>query len=535
MNSLVFLIACMVLLAIGYRYYGRIIERIMGVDPSRPTPAHTEYDGVDYVPAKHWLVIFGHHFSSIAGAGPVVGPIIALAVWGWAPAVCFVILGTIFMGGVHDMGALVMSLRYRGSSIADISEEMVSKRARIIFSWFVLLALVVVVSVFVYFCSQTFIIEPKIVLPSLGLIPVAVLVGLLIYRMKVNLAVSTVIGLALLAALIILGQFAPVALPNEYGMLAWTVVLLVYCFFASVLPVNILLQPRDYLASYLLFFGVGAGILGVITSRADFTIPAFVRWNSAEGPLWPMLFVTIACGAISGFHSLVSAGTTSKQIASEADVKKVGYGAMIMEAVVSVIAIITIAGGFSGFDSFQAALSRGGPVNAFGEGFGRITRFILGGYGSFLAMILLNSFILTTLDTATRISRYILQELFGTLDRYLATILIVLSGGWIALSGNWQKIWPIFGAANQLVAALTLVVISSWLLSRKKQGAFTLIPAVFMLVTTIGALGWQMGKFISNKDWFLVAIDASLMALAYALAWEVYCWSRRRKGLAQKR
>ena len=437
MNSLLFFVICGGVLWAGYRIYGTLFERFLGIDPLRPTPAQTKFDGVDYVPAKHWLILFGHHFSSIAGAGPIIGPVIAVSMWGWGPATLFVILGTILIGGIHDFGSLALSVRYHGNSIADISEEMVSKRARLIFSYFVLFALIVVVAVFTYFCAQTFIIEPKTVVPSLGLIPVAVLVGIMIYRWKVGLPAATVAGLAGLVALLFLGQAFPVAVPKGYEMLVWTIVLLGYCFVASVLPVNLLLQPRDYLSSYLLFFGVAAGFVGIITSRPDFTAPCFIKFDTAEGPLWPMLFVTVACGAVSGFHSLVSAGTTSKQIATEADAKRVGYGAMIMEALVAVMAIVTVAGGFHGFGDMTASLAKGGPVNTFGTGFGFITRHVLGGYGSFIAIILLNAFILTTLDTTTRIARYILQELFGDLDRYLATALIVLAGGFIAITGEW--------------------------------------------------------------------------------------------------
>jgi len=527
MNSLTFFIVCSVVLWLGYRFYATRFEQFLGVEPHRPTPAHTKSDGMDYVPAKHWLILFGHHFSSIAGAGPVIGPVIAASFWGWGPAALFVLLGTIFIGGIHDAGSLFLSVRHNGNSVADVSERLISRRARLVFSWFVLMALVVVVSVFVYFCSQTFIVEPKVVLPSLGLIPVAVLVGLLIYKMKVNLAVSTAVGLIMLVALIFIGQAMPIVMPKGHEMLIWALILLGYCFFASVLPVNILLQPRDYLSSYLLFFGVFVGFLGVVTARPDFSMPAFISWKTQEGAVWPMLFVTIACGAISGFHALVSAGTTSKQISNERDIKRIGYGAMAVEALVAVIAIIAVAGGFTefgGFGALKASLA-GGPVKAFGDGFGHLTRFVLGKYGSFIAIILLNSFILTTLDTAARISRYILQELFVGLDRFLATGLVIFAGGWLALTGNWQKIWPIFGAANQLVAALTLIVLSSWLIMQKKHIRFTLAPAIFMLITTLGALGWQLGKFLGDGDWFLAGVDISLLLLAFSMVTEVHSWA----------
>ncbi len=529
MNSLVFACVAFVVLWLGYAFYGRRFEKFLGVDPSRPTPAHTRFDGVDYVPAKHWLVLFGHHFASIAGAGPVIGPAIAVLYWGWGPAVLFVLVGTIFIGGIHDFGSLFISMRNDGLSMADVAEKLISRRARLIFSWFVLLALVVVVAVFVYFCADTFVVEPKIVLPSLGLIPVALLVGLLIYTMRVNLAVSTVVGLALLAGLVVAGQFFPVTIPGAHALAAWSIILLAYCFFASVLPVNFLLQPRDYLSSYLLFFGLIVGILGIVTARPDFTTPAFVKWSTAEGDLWPMLFVTIACGAISGFHALVAGGTSSKQIANERDARRVGYGGMVVEAAVAVIAIVAIGAGFTGMPAMREASLKGGPVNAFGDGYGYLCRFITGKYGKFLAIILLNSFILTTLDTATRIARYILQELFGTLDRYLATLFIIIAGGWIALSGEWKKIWPIFGSANQLVAALVLIVVASWLLCQKKHIKFVFIPAVFMLLTSIGALGAQLGNVIAYGDFFLTVIDIALVILAIAMVLEVYGWTRRCK------
>ncbi len=524
MNSLTFTIISVFILWLGYAFYGGRIERFLGVDPNRPTPAHTKFDGVDYVPAKHWLVLFGHHFASIAGAGPVIGPVIAVSLWGWGPAALFVLAGTIFIGGIHDFGSFFISIRNDGCSIGDVAERIISRRARLIFSGFVLLALIVVVAVFVYFCADTFVVEPRIVLPSLGLIPVAILVGILIYSFRVNLAASTLIGLSLLVSLIFLGQRFPIDIPGGNAMFVWPIILLVYCFFASVLPVNILLQPRDYLSSYLLFFGVAAGIAGIITARPDFTTPPFVRQTANAGPLWPMLFVTIACGAVSGFHALVSSGTSSKQISSERDAKRIGYGAMVVEAVVAIIAIVAIGAGFSGMPALNSALSNSGPVNAFGEGFGYLTRFILGKYGKFIAIILLNSFILTTLDTATRIARYILQEIFSALDRYLATALIILTGGWIALSGEWRKIWPIFGSANQLVAALTLIIITSWLVCQGKRAKFTSIPAAFMLITSVGALILQLTKFIVERNMFLLGVDIALLILAAAMAAEVYKW-----------
>lgn len=533
MNSLLFFIIASILLWAGYRFYASGFERFLGIDYSRPTPAHVKQDGMDYIPAKHWLVLFGHHFSAIAGAGPIIGPVIAVTFWGWGPAALFVILGSIFIGGIHDFGSLFLSMRHDGSSIAEISEKILSRTARLIFSWFVLLALIVIIAVFVYFCSQTFIIEPKIVLPSLGLIPVAMIVGFMMYRMRVNVAISTVLGISAMVALVFAGLAFPITAPKGAEMIVWAVILLAYCVFASVLPVNILLQPRDYIASYMLFFGIAAGALGIITARPNFTTPAYISWNTKEGYLWPMLFVTIACGAISGFHSLVAGGTTSKQISSERDAKRIGFGAMVVEAVVAIIAIIAVASGFKNIDFLKAAVAKVGPVNSYGDGFGNLTRFVLGPYGAFIAVITLNAFILTTLDAATRIARYIAQELFKGMDRYTATVLIVITSGWVGLSGSWQKIWPIFGSANQLIAALTLIVLSSYFLINRKTIMYTFIPAVFMLITTMCSLFIQLAAYIKGKDMFLMFIDIVLMVLAFALIIDVYTCVKRLKCKAE--
>ncbi len=528
MSSVTFLILSALVLWAGYKFYGGFFGKLLGIDPGKKTPAHTKFDGLDYVPARHWLVLFGHHFASIAGAGPIVGPVLAVSFWGWSPSVLFVLLGTIFIGGVHDLGALLVSVRHGGRSTADSAEFLISKKAKVIFSWFVFLSLIVIVAVFAYFSAKTFVVEPKIVVPSLGMVVVAVFVGILIYKLRINLVMATAIGLLSLVGLVVLGQRLPIAIAGENGMMIWCIVLLAYAFIASTLPVNILLQPRDYLSSFLLFFGISAGVIGIITSRPSFTTPAFIGWNSSEGALWPMLFVTIACGAISGFHSLVSSGTTSKQLSTERSAKRIGSGGMGTEGFLAVIVIIAVAAGFSGIDALRSSMSKGGPVNAFGEGFGFITRFVLGNYGKFIAVIILNGFILTTLDSATRIARYILQELFKGINIYLATFIIVILSACIALTGEWTKIWPIFGSANQLVAALTLIVITSWLLVNSKRIIYTLIPAVFMLITTVGALLWQLKQFISQKNLILIGIDIALLVLAAGMLLEVIEWARRR-------
>lgn len=521
MSSLVVFFIGVIVFVLGYRFYAGFITRLFGVDPHRHTPAHAQYDGVDYVPAKNWLMLFGHHFSSISGAGPIIGPVIGCVYWGWLPSLIWILLGTVFMGGVHDFAALFISVRQKGLSIAEISESSVSKRARYIFSVFVWLALILVVSVFVHLCAKTFVTEPKIVLPSLGFIPIAVLVGYLTYVKKVNLVITTILGLGLFAVLPVISECCPI-FTGAGSIVFWSIILLAYCFIASVTPVNILLQPRDYLSSYLLVFGTSAGLIGLLITRPQVTQPAFVAWKTNQGDLWPMMFVTIACGAISGFHALIASGTTSKQMPSERYIKRIGYGGMVVEGVVALLAVLAVVAGISPQGVTVCSLLKdAGPICVFGQGYAGLTKPIFGSYGNVVAILILNAFILTTLDTATRVCRYITTELMGIKNRFLATFIIVVLAGFLALSGAWNKIWPVFGASNQLVAALALFVISCWLLARKKPTVYTLIPAFFMFLTTFVALLFQLFSYRKEGNYLLMLITLALLILSIIMAGEI--------------
>ena len=532
MNSLVVASGAIILFWLGYWFYSRAFARVWDIDPARKTPAETHYDGVDYVPAKHWTILFGHHFASIAGVAPIVGPIIALSIWGWAPALLWIVLGTIFLGGIHDFGSLMVSLRHEGRSIADVAKTVISRRAKIVFSIFIWLTLILVIAVFVHFCANTFVAEKKIVIPTIGLIPLAMLIGFMLYDLKFNQISTTVLGLAMLGGLVIWGNFYPIQVlkfsirVQELTLTVsplqiWSILLLVYAFFASITPVQILLQPRDYLCAFLLLAGVILGIAGIIISHPIMQLPAFVGWKAPQGYLWPMLFVTIACGAISGFHSLIASGTTSKQLSNEKDARKIGYGAMIMEGLVALLALLITAGAVTKLSTLQQILDSKGPVATFGLGFAQVTKPFLGDFGGLISIIILNAFILTTLDTATRIGRYLTQELLGIKNRYISTFLVVILGGALALSEKWSKIWPMFGAANQLVAALALIVVTSWLLSRGKTIKFTLLPSLIMLATAVGALIYQIIRFVKAQDLLLVFIALLLLGLAFYMLLEV--------------
>ena len=322
-------------------------------------------------------------------------------------------------------------------------------------------------------------------------------------------------ALGILVVLIIFGNYLPIDL-GKNSLIIWSIVLLIYCFIASVTPVQILLQPRDYLSSFLLFAGMTFGYIGLIISRPQVHFPVYLVWKGTEGMLWPILFVTIACGAVSGFHSLIASGTTSKQLPNERYARRIGYGGMVTEGLVAVLALLAVVCGLSNQEALSSFLTKGGPgpVAAFGKGYGQITASFLGSFGAIFAITMLNSFILTTLDTATRIGRYLTTELFKINNRYFSTLIIVFLGGWLALSGKWNKIWPAFGAANQLIAALTLIVVTCWLLSRKKTTGYTLIPSIFMALTTVGALIFQMSQYIRDNDWLLLTIAGILVCLA---------------------
>ncbi|MCM8791955.1 MAG: carbon starvation protein A [Candidatus Omnitrophica bacterium] len=519
-NSLLLIIISLIIFGGGYFFYAQKLVRLWQIDHKNPTPAIFKYDGIDYIPAKNWLILFGHHFSSIAGAGPIVGPVIACLLWGWLPALLWIILGSVFMGGVHDFGSLIVSIRERGNSIPDISKEVVSRKAKIIFSLFVFLALILVIAVFAYLCADTFVKDPRVISPSLGLIPVAILVGFLLYNLKINSILVTVLGLISLYFLVQRGDLLAMYL-GKSSLYIWLIVLFIYSYFASVLPVNILLQPRDYLSSFLLLAGMGFALIGVLISHPVIKIPFYIKWNTASGWLWPMLFVTVACGAISGFHALIASGTTSKQLSTEKYSCRIGYGAMLMEGLLAALVVVVVSSLNFNKDSLGLYLKERGPVEIFSQGYNRITFNILKGKGGFLAITVLNAFILTTLDTATRICRYIAEELFNIKNRFISTGIVLILSALLAFSGKWLKIWLTFGASNQLVASLVLFVISVWLIKKRKNIFFTLPIGLFMFFTTMGALIFQLISYLLNREYLLIFISLILIFLGSFMFWEI--------------
>ncbi len=517
MSAMLLILVSVVVFFIAYVTYGASLAKKWGIDESIKTPAHRMNDGVDYVPAKA-PVLLGHHFSSIAGAGPIVGPISA-AIFGWVPVFLWIIIGSIFFGGVHDMGSLFASVRNDGKSIGEVIHTSIGEKGKKLFAVFAWLTLLLVVAAFTNIVANTFVSVPAAASSSLMFIVLAVVFGYFVYRRGVSLAIGSVIGVISLFACIYLGTVFPISLSKE----VWMVILLGYIFVASVTPVWILLQPRDYLNSFLLYAMLAGGLIGIVIMGPSMQLAPVTSFSIGKSTLFPILFVTVACGAISGFHSLVGSGTTSKQIDTEKDIRLIGYGSMLIEGVLAVIAIITA--GYVGADKFAELLANGGPVNVFADGLGTfMTSFGLpfATAKSFTALAI-SAFALTSLDTATRLARFIFQEFFtsgeevsekGITNRYVSTGITVIFGGSLAFYG-WTKIWPLFGSANQLLAALALLALAIWLKEMGKEYKQVLIPMVFMFAVTLAALVQLI--FANLTNYILLGFSIALFILAIVL------------------
>jgi len=531
--------AWLVLLALGllifaYITYSSYISKKLGVDRDRQTPAHTMYDGVDYVPAKA-PVLLGHHFASIAGAAPIIGPVTA-AVFGWIPVYLWIILGAIFIGAVHDFSALIASVRHSGRSIGEVIEDHIGRKGKRLFIIFAWSALVLIIAVFTIVVAKTFVSVPSAGTSSVLFILLAILFGFSIYRIKAPLGVATIVGVALLFTCVYVGLRFPLVL----SMKTWTYILLGYIFVASVTPVWILLQPRDYLNSFLLYTLIAGAILGIFISNPQVRLPDFTSFNTNLGYLFPILFVTVACGAISGFHSLVASGTTAKQLDREVDARPVGYGGMLIEGLLAVVALTTAAILLKGkYDSFFAS-GGGGPITLFSRGVGGfMTKFgVPLNAGVTFAALSISAFALTSLDTATRLARFAFQEFFETgstrgsilsSNRFVGTFFTVLAGGLLALSGKWRAIWPIFGSANQLLAALALLAVSVWLTKIGRDNNFVKYPMIFMFAVTLTALITLIRQNLIRANYPLAIIAFILLVVAIVLAVQANLSLRRGK------
>ena len=557
MNGLVLLVICVALLICGYVFYGRWLCKKWGVgEGDLPTPAHTMTDGVDYVPAKA-PILMGHHFSSIAGAGPITGPISACAAgFGWGACVLWIIIGGIFFGGVHDFGSLIASVRHGGKSIGEIISANMSRRAKRLFIIFAYLTLILVVAAFASIVAGTFaatvdangVIDKaasasnaRVAMVSLLFIVFAVIFGFFVYRRNMPMGIASVIGVAAIVAIIAISMvFHPIYLTST----TWMYIVGFYIIVASVTPVWILLQPRDYLSSFLLYAMLALAVVAVVIAQPSMdTLPVMNTPNNPT-PVFPVLFTTIACGAISGFHSLVSSGTTSKQLNREKDAKPIAYGGMLLECVLAVLTLCAIAYAY-GLKGTEHELV--GATAIFGGGIAGMIDPSYGGLYDILYTLLVltySAFCLTSLDTATRLGRFMFQEFWidstkgETPDTvigykkilanpYVATLFTVVLGIALGMNG-YEKIWALFGSANQLLAALGLLAVATWLGNAGKTKFMCVIPMFFMLAVTIFSLGintkTQLAQITAGgADWgpyVQVIVGVLLIILAIILAVE---------------
>ncbi len=549
MTAILIIVAAIVLLVLGYVFYGSWLAKEWGIDPKRKTPAVEMEDGVDYVAAKP-AVLMGHHFSSIAGAGPINGPIQA-SVFGWLPVFLWCVIGGIFFGGLQDFGSLFASVRHGGKSVGEIIEDSMGDKAKKLFIVFALLVLILVIASFVNVVAGTFASTNPLgftaqptgnettAIISLLFIVLAIVYGVVTNRFGVKTLPATIGGIVCIVLMLIIGLNTGFAM----GRTAWIVMIGAYITIASLVPVWILLQPRDYLSSFLLYAMMGVALIGIFFSAfsgtATFEIPMFTGWKTSIGTLFPALFITVACGACSGFHSLISTGTSSKQLANEADAKPIGYGSMLIESALGIISLIAVGMVFTTYTSGGF----GSPAAAFAAGiatmFGTETSAV---YGTVYALLTLavSVFALTSLDTGTRLSRFMFSELFlkegeasykdatgirKVLTYPLTGTLIMVGIGCVLGGLSLSQIWGLFGAANQLLAGIALMAVAAWLGNVGKNNKMFFIPMAFMLIATITSLCMTVIAKVKTVaagaaawgDWFQMLFAAAMVVLAVIL------------------
>lgn len=533
MSSALLAVFSLLAFFLAYKFYATYLsDKIFDTDKLRKTPSHEFEDGVDFVPTKK-SILFGHHFTTIAGAAPIVGPAIAV-IWGWLPALLWVVIGAIFMGAVHDFGSLMISTRNKGRTIGRITEDLIGPRARGLFLILIFFALLIVLAVFALVIAVLFKNYPATVIPVWIEMPIAIALGYYIYKKSGNTLLASIVALLLLYLFIYIGVLFPVELPAFFMnniILSWAIILFIYAFIASVMPVWVLLQPRDYINSHQLIVGLTLLYLGLLFGNHKMVAPAINAHPEGAPMLIPFLFITIACGAISGFHSLVASGTTVKQLDTEKDAKAIGYGSMLLEGILAVMAILACTAGFKSVDAWNAHYASWGTAQGLGA---KVSAFVEGGatflstvgigheMATAIVAVIVISFAATTLDSATRIQRYVVHELADCYNiprlgnRFAATGFTVITALMLTFLKGGKGgliLWPLFGTINQLLAVLSLLVISMYLLKMKKPVYFTVVPMVFMMVITSWAMTLNLFKFVNSGDWNLVVVSIAMIVL----------------------
>jgi len=554
MDTLLLILICGTGYLVAYHTYGRFLaKKIFKLNKNAPVPSVELRDGIDYVPARKGI-IFGHHYTSIAGTGPIVGPAIGI-IWGWLPAILWVFFGSIFMGAVHDLGALVVSLRNEGKSLSEVAAKYINMRVRFIFFAVVFLSLLIVIAIFGVVIAAVFTRFPSAVVPVWLQIPIAVALGFAVYKKTANVAIATTIAVIGMYLCIAIGSLLPVEFGTVLGIPStglWVIILLIYAWVASTLPVTTLLQPRDYINAWQLFIAmgllVGGAVVASLSGDLPLVAPAINRALPAgTPPIWPFMFVIIACGAISGFHSLVASGTSSKQVSKETDCQFVGYGSMLLEGFLAILVLVCVAAGIgmalrldngtilTGQAAWQHQYSTWIGAKGLSD---KIAPVVIGAanmmgqigipeaVGITLMGVFIASFAGTTLDTSTRIQRYVISEMATDLripflaNRWAATSFAVVTAAGLAFATGADgkgamMLWPLFGSANQLLASLALLLVTLYL---KRKGGLkflvTAVPCLIMLVITVWAMVKNEMNFISKSNWLLVIIGGGIFTLS---------------------
>jgi len=528
--ALIALIGIIFLIA-NYFLYGKFIEK--KIKPTnKKTPAFINKDKTDFYPANKFF-LFGHHFASIAGAGPIIGPILAVSYFGWFFVVLWIILGTVFIGAVHDYLSLMLSVRNKGKGIAQITSKALNKKSGKVFAIMIYFTLMLIVTVFSVSAADSIIAQPSLVIPIIAISVIAVILGLAVYKFKKNPLISSLIALVFVFFFMWVGYKVPVALPFsiQATKIIWITILIGYGAIASLIPVWVFLQPRDYLSAIQLILFLFLGFASIFIVQPDVNIPLIIKGNF---PMWPILFITVACGAVSGFHTLVASGTTSKQLASEKHGKFIGYGGMVAEGLVALLVLLFI--GSLAWDSgplnFLGSLDQGW-VMAFGNGIGNVVgrlniSFLGFAIASLIGVFMVNQFIMTSLDTSTRISRLVVADTFKKKifkNKLFGVLITIIPAYILAITNSYANLWRLFGSANQLIAAIALITISAYFVEHKKKIKFLIIPTIFMMITTISALGYGLfnkSGYIFTGNWLLSIISIVLIGLALVVSYESF-------------
>jgi len=544
MNSIWIILIIGIWFFLGYRFYGRFIEKQLKINNKNKTPAITKRDNIDFSPAKQPFLI-GHHFASIAGAGPIIGPILAVSYFGWLPTILWVGLGSVLIGAMHDFTSLIASVRNKAEGISSIAKKSLSSSSGILVGIMILITLILIITVFSVSAAESIIYKTDLIIPLLTITFVAIVLGFGVERYNWNYKLSSVIAIVL----IFLSVWFGVMFPFDLSFISETIlknilitVILLYAGIASVVPVWILLRPRDYLSSIQMSIILVLGILGILLVRPMINAPSFI--SGPVFPLWPILFITVACGAISGFHGLVASGTTSKQLAKESHGKAVGYGSMIGEATLATLVIIVSIAGLTwgsglGEGSFQFELSKSWIV-LFSSGYGNIVGnigipFLTISIASLLGAFMVNQFILTSVDTSTRLSRFLISEtLIPKLrkNKIFITLIILIPSWLLAVTNSYETLWRLFGTSNQLIASISMITVSAYFITRKINIKFIIIPALFVLGTTLSALVYLTFRpegYISTGNYVLAIISAGMFFLGLLVARDGFKALRRKR------